>query len=423
MAKPQYTRRGVLRTVGSGFAGGSLATLGTGTGAATQTADKAVTVNVGYASTNGRSAALSRASTVDHEFGFDALTARMPESEIDALAAHRDIRYVEEDRILGGIVTPQIQPRRQVGEHRVPYGVAVTGGDVAAEHGYTGSGADVAVLDTGIDSTHPDLATNRGRGTAFVPGVSDIEDLDLPAGQDDDVLVSHGTHVAGVVGANDNDTGVVGVSPAATLHAVKVLVGVLGGGSAASIAAGVEFVADQGWDVANLSLGKTGRIDVLADAVTDAYERGVLLVAAAGNDGLLENDPPASDGESAVSYPAAFEEVIAVGATDRNDELAAFSSVGPEVELVAPGTDVLSTALPINIYSNAEEPFNRYIELSGTSFAAPHVAGAGALLMSDDGLSNVEARERLRETAADVGLREDQQGHGRLDVAAALGVE
>jgi len=84
---------------------------------------------------------------------------------------------------------------------------------------------------------------------------------------------------------------------------------------------------------------------------------------------------------------------------------------------------VLSTALPINIYSNVEEPFNRYIELSGTSFAAPHVAGAGALLMSDVGLSNVEARERLRETAADVGLREDEQGYGRLDVAAALGVE
>jgi len=103
--------------------------------------------------------------------------------------------------------------------------------------------------------------------------------------------------------------------------------------------------------------------------------------------------------------------------------LAAFSSVGPEVELAAPGTDVLSTALPINIYSNVEEPFNRYIELSGTSFAAPHVAGAGALLMSDVGLSNVEARERLRETAADVGLREDEQGYGRLDVAAALGVE
>jgi len=226
-----------------------------------------------------------------------------------------------------------------------------------------------------------------------------------------------------VVGANDNDTGIVGVSPAATLHAVKVLIGVLGGGSAAGIAAGVEFVADQGWDVANLSLGETGRVDVLADAVADAYERGVLLVAAAGNDGLLENDPPASDGESAVSYPAAFEEVIAVGATDRNDDLAAFSSVGPEVELAAPGTDVLSTALPINIYSNVEEPFNRYIELSGTSFAAPHVAGAGALLMSDVGLSNVEARERLRETAADVGLREDEQGYGRLDVAAALGVE
>lgn len=256
MTEPAYTRRGVLRTIGSGSAVGSLATLGTGTGAATRTADETVTVNVGYASESGRSAALSRASAVDHEFGFDALTAQMPESETDALAAQREIRYVEEDRALGGIVTPRRQPRRQVDGQRVPYGVAVTGADVAAEHGYTGSGANVAVLDTGIDSTHPDLATNRGRGAAFVPSVSDIEEFDFPAGQDDDILVSHGTHVAGVVGANDNDTGIVGVSPAATLHAVKVLIGVLGGGSAAGIAAGVEFVADQGWDVANLSLGR-----------------------------------------------------------------------------------------------------------------------------------------------------------------------
>jgi len=128
MTEPAYTRRGVLRTIGSGSAVGSLATLGTGTGAATRTADETVTVNVGYASESGRSAALSRASAVDHEFGFDALTAQMPESETDALAAQREIRYVEEDRALGGIVTPRRQPRRQVDGQRVPYGVAVTGG-------------------------------------------------------------------------------------------------------------------------------------------------------------------------------------------------------------------------------------------------------------------------------------------------------
>jgi len=230
MTEPAYTRRGVLRTIGSGSAVGSLATLGTGTGAATRTADETVTVNVGYASESGRSAALSRASAVDHEFGFDALTAQMPESETDALAAQREIRYVEEDRALGGIVTPRRQPRRQVDGQRVPYGVAVTGADVAAEHGYTGSGANVAVLDTGIDSTHPDLATNdRGRGRVR-PERQRHRGVRLPGRPGRRHPVSHGTHVAGVVGANDNDTGIVGVSPAATLHAVKVLIGVLGGG-------------------------------------------------------------------------------------------------------------------------------------------------------------------------------------------------
>ncbi|QKY19314.1 S8 family peptidase [Halolamina sp. CBA1230] len=423
MTDPAYSRRGVLRAVGSGFAAGSLATVGSGTGAATPTADEPVTVNVGYASASGRNATLARASTVQYEFGFDALTVQLPESEIDALAARRDVQYVEENRALGGGITPRIHPRQQVDGQRVPYGVSVTGADVAAEQGYTGSGANVAILDTGIDSTHPDLAANLGRGAAFVPGISDIEEFDFPPGQDDDLLVSHGTHVAGVVGGIDNDIGVVGVSPAATLHAVKVLVGVFGGGSVAGVAAGVEFVADRGWDVANLSLGEAERSEMLADAVADAHERGVLLVAAAGNDGVLESDPPASDGGSTVSYPAAFEDVVAVGTTDRNDDLAAFSSVGPEIDLVAPGTGVLSAALPINIYSNVEQPVHRYIRLSGTSFAAPHVAGAGALLMSDAGLSNVEARERLRESAADVDLSENEGGSGRLDVAAALGVD
>ena len=420
MADSAYTRRGLLRAAGSGLAVGSLVT---GMSGATRATAEAVTVNVGYASASGRDAALDRASALQHEFGFDAVTVRMPTSETDALAARSDVRYVEENRVLGGGITPRLQPRRRVDGQRAPYGVAVTGADVAAEAGYTGDGAHVAVLDTGIDSTHPDLAATLGRSTAFVPGIGDIEEFDFPPGQDDDLLVSHGTHVAGVVGANDNDIGVVGVSPAATLHAVKVLVGVLGGGSAAAVAAGVEFVADRGWDVANLSLGDAEPSGVLADAVTDAYDRGVLVVAAAGNDGSLESDPPASDGDSAVSYPAAFEEVVAVGATDRNDDLAAFSSTGPEVGVVAPGAGVLSTALPVNIYSTREEPVNRYIRLSGTSFAAPHVAGAGALLMSDAGLSNVEARERLRETAVDVGLREEEQGAGRLDVSAALGVE
>jgi len=423
MADPTHTRRRVLRAVGSGLAVGSLATFGTGTGAAARPGDETVTVTVGYASAGGRNAALARALTVHYEFGFDALTLQVPESAIDVLAARRDVRYVEKDRPLGGIVTPRLQPRRRVDGQRTPYGITVTGADVAAENGFTGSGANVAVLDTGIDSTHPDLAANLGSGAAFVPGVGDLEGLDFPPGQDDDVLVSHGTHVAGVAGATDNDIGVVGVSPAATLHPIKVLVGVLGGGSAAGIAAGVEFVADRGWDVVNLSLGEAGRSDVLADAVADAYARGVFVVAAAGNAGAVESDPTASDGTSTVSYPAAFEDVVAVGATDRNDDLAGFSSVGPEVELVAPGANVLSTALPVNIYSNLEEPFHRYIELSGTSFAAPHVAGAAALLMSDAGLSNVEARERLRETATDVGLRDVEQGHGRLDIPAALDID
>lgn len=423
MAEPSLTRRSVLRAIGGGCVVGSPTTFAVGPVAGRPTDRDQAVANVGYVDGGGRDAVLDAASAVLYEFGFDALTARVPASEIPDLAARPDVRYVERDATIGGILQPRPQPRRQLEGTTVPYGVELVGADVATDAGVTGADADVAVLDTGIDSTHSDLAANLGESVAFVPGIGDVEGLGFPAGQDDDVVTSHGTHCSGTIGALDNSFGVTGVSTEATLHAVKALLGGVGAGSNAGVAAGLEFVADRGWDVANMSFGGPEPSAVLADAVADAHRRGVLLVAAAGNDGMVPSDPPASDPSSTVGYPAAYDEVVAVGATDRNDGIAPFSSTGPAVEIVAPGVDVLSTALPVNLRSTREEPIRRYVELSGTSFAAPHVTGAGALLMADGDLSNVEARERLNETAADVGLADAQQGSGRLDVAAALGLD
>lgn len=264
----------------------------------------------------------------------------------------------------------------------------------------------MAILDTGIDSDHPDLQANLGTGESFANcGSGGLTGSCVFSGNDNACNESwdddndHGTHCAGIADAVDNGEGVVGVSTSATLHAVKVL-DCGGSGSYSDIAAGIEYTADQSWDVASMSLGGS-QSQVVADAVEYAYNNGVLLVAAAGNSG------PCSD---CVGYPAAEPEVIAVSATDSNDDLASFSSTGPEVELAAPGVDILST-LP-----------GGYGKLSGTSMSCPHVAGAGGQLMAN-GYTNTEARNQLGSTAEDIGLAENEQGNGLLDAAAALGLD
>lgn len=216
-------------------------------------------------------------------------------------------------------------------------------------------------------------------------------------GWDDDN--GHGTHCAGIADAVDNSQGVIGVSTNATLHAVKVL-GSSGSGSYSDIASGIEYVADQGWDVGSLSIGGR-KSSVVEDAVEYAYGQGVLLVAASGNSG------PCS---YCVGYPASEPECMAVTATTRSDRLASFSSTGPQIEIAAPGRDIVSTYVD-----------GGYASLSGTSMACPHVSGAGGLLMAN-GFTNTEARQRLKNTAENIGLSDNEGGAGLLDAAAALGV-
>jgi subtilisin len=264
-----------------------------------------------------------------------------------------------------------------------------TGGDDSDGEG----GADIAILDTGIDSDHPDLGANLGTGTAFVEctGGSCTTTWD-----DDD---GHGTHCAGIADARDNTEGVVGVSTNATLHAVKVLDN-RGSGTFSDVAAGIEWVADQGYDVGSMSLGASSGSQTVKDACQYAADSGVLLVASAGNSG------PCSD---CVGYPAAYSTVIAVSATNQDDALADYSSTGSEVELAAPGSNIYSTYVD-----------GAYETLSGTSMSCPHVSGAAGQLM-DNGYSSTEARDQLTSTAEDIGLGDSESGAGLLDVEAALG--
>ena len=432
------SRRTALRLLGVGTATAGLAT-------ATGSGTESVRVNVGYANEAGREQTLEAASTVVREFPFDAVTVETTETEASELADDPDIRYVETDeqmQALGGpparasgarVSSPDSDLRAQrrgrvttgqragnvttgqragnvttgqrtgnvtTGQRTgnvatnqvVPYGVEQVNAPKAIEAEYTGEGAHVGVIDSGISPGHDDLQANIGEGAAIASCQTNCE-----YEWDDDN--GHGTHVAGTIGARDNEIGVIGVAPAVTLHAVKVL-GQYGYGTHSEIAAGITEVASWGWDVASMSLGGPAG-SVVEEACELARSEGVLLVAAAGNAGPCTN---------CVSFPAAYKDTIAVSATSGNGSLWNHSSQGEQIELTAAGADLLSTY-----------PTDDYRRLSGTSMACPHVSGVGASLMAA-GLTADEARERMLATAQDLGLPPEQQGYGRVDAAAAFGL-
>jgi subtilisin len=315
-----------------------------------------------------------------------AMAVTLPEQEIATVKKNIKVAYVEED-----VIFTAVEPLPG-DEYINAWGVWRIFADVAHDSGNKGTGIQVAVLDTGIDYTHPDLAGNFKGGYDFV-----FEDDDPY----DDNPRSHGTHVAGVIAAEDNAAGVIGVAPEAYIYAVKVLDGG-GSGYLSWIISGIEWAVDNEMDIINLSL-EGPNITPLQEACDTAYDAGVLLVAAAGNRGLT------------VRFPAAYESVVAVTATDSLDAKA-FSPSGPEVELAAPGVDILSTIAG-----------GGYDFLSGTSQAAPHVAGTAALLFAtiddlnyDGVIDNLDVRQALQMTAIDLGEvagRDDDFGYGLVNAS------
>ena len=261
-----------------------------------------------------------------------------------------------------------------------------------------GSGVTVAVIDTGVDTTHPDLADN------LVPGRNV---LGLTASDDVTDGHGHGTHVAGTVAAvTDNGIGVAGVAPGARIMPIKAL-DAAGGGWSSDIADGIVHAVDHGAGVVNLSLSSAGANSVLADAVAYARSRGVVVVAAGGNGRLRGNQ---------TAYPAAFPGVIAVAATDATDADASFSNTGDYIDLAAPGVDILSTLRG-----------GGYGSMSGTSMATPHVAGIAALLLdelAEEGPvdSGDPVTDLMIRTAEDLGQPgwDPAYGYGLVDPVSAL---
>lgn len=250
-----------------------------------------------------------------------------------------------------------------------------------------GAGVKVAVIDTGIDGSHPEL---RG---AVDGGYSAILKSENPADYQDDN--GHGTHVAGTIAAAKDGKGVVGVAPSARLYAVKAL-DADGSGNLSDIVDGIIWAAKNKMDVVNMSLGSAVDSDAMKRAVGFARGSGVVIVAAAGNSG------------EAVGFPGSYDDVIAVAASDFQDKVAPFSSRGPQVDFIAPGVDILS--------SRTGGGFASY---SGTSMASPHVAGMAAIAVAQGyvGLNGPDGvMAQLKKAASPLPvLTLEMQGAGMID--------
>ena len=284
-----------------------------------------------------------------------------------------DARYDEQWPLLntgqtGGTVDADIDAHRAW---------AITEGD---------SGVTIAIVDTGVDYNHPDLDGGRyAGGYDFVSNDANPMDID-----------GHGTFVAAIATADtDNGVGIAGISQDSAYQALRVC-GPFGC-FAHDVADAIEWAVDNGADVINLSLGGPAPAPQIEAALEYAYSNDVVTVCSAGNSNCGN-----------VSYPAAYPECIAVANTDHDDQRGMLSSCGPEVDVAAPGTDVLSA------YQGD------YLVASGTSAAAPHVSGLVALLVAERGTQEVETVRSLIEQTADGSGVNNEVGHGRINAERAL---
>jgi len=306
------------------------------------------------------------------------------QSFIDSVVVSPYVKYAELNTLVYAFYTPNDpQWGQQWGPKRIHC-------EKAWDTGTGSSSVKIAIVDTGIDYNHEDIAGN------YVSGGHDwVNDDNDPI--DDN---NHGTHCAGIAAAvMDNNIGIAGVAQVKVM-AEKVL-GSGGSGDSSDVASGITHAADNGANVISMSLGASSPSSVIQDACDYAYNtKGVVIVAASGN-----------DGQPQVSYPAAFDTVIAVGAINQNDQRCDFSNYGEDLELMAPGYRIVSSIIGDN-----------YDLYSGTSMACPHVAAVAALVKSlYPSQNNVWIRQKLIDTAEDLGPAgwDEEYGYGLVD--ASLG--
>ncbi|MBI2136577.1 S8 family serine peptidase [Candidatus Woesearchaeota archaeon] len=290
----------------------------------------------------------------------------------------------------------------------------------------TGKGIVVAIVDTGIDYMHPDLGGCLGAGCKVIGGYDFINNDNNP--MDDQ---GHGTHVAGTVAANSANGAIKGVAPEAKLLGYKVL-DADGSGSFESVIAGIERAVDPNNDgnfddkanIISLSLGGPGDPDdPVSKAIDNAVDNGVVAVIAAGNDGEF--------GRQTIGSPGTARKAITVGAVDKCDKIADFSSRGPvkwgggiliKPDIVAPGVDICSSQWGDAFTPRARQCIDDdHVAISGTSMATPHVSGVAALLLQAHPDWNPEqVKSALMTTAKDLGYEPNTQGAGRVDAVKVL---
>lgn len=276
-----------------------------------------------------------------------------------------------------------------------PYGISLTNAEYMWRNGYYGKDVVVAIIDTGCDTKHPDLQGRIIEGRNFT-----TDDNSNPLIYED--YNGHGTHVAGIICANNKSKGVLGIAPQAKLLILKAL-DKNGSGSYQGLMNALNYAISKKVDIISMSLGGPTDLPGLHDLIIKAINQNILVVCAAGNRG--DNNYATQE----LDYPGSYEEVIEVGAIDQNKMPAFFSNSNQYVDLLAPGVQILST------YKNQS-----YIALSGTSMATPYVSGALALLIEwskkeyGRRLSESELYGQLIKNTSIINFSRNIQGNGYL---------
>lgn len=343
-----------------------------------------------YKNEAGKQAIIKASETIEHNLReFDALSISLTPRALEKLAENPNVDHIErpsETSLMGTEAQWNVE--------------AVHAPEAWAE-GYTGEGIKVAVIDSGVNTNHNDLDIEES--ISFVSDNPETTSVDESSVVDQD---GHGTHVAGVISANIGGEkvygrDVVGVAPDVELYSLKAIA--KKEGNTLDIIEAIHWAIDHDMDIINLSVGSSDSTDFFEEAVNQAYEAGILVVGASGNDG---HDTP-------VRYPARYDSVLAVSSVNREKKLSSFASIGPEVEFTAPGEPIVST------YEDA------YATMGGTSQAAPHVTGLLALLkQKNPQMTAVELRQELRKYTTDLGVpgRDEKFGFGFIDYAAYDGI-
>lgn len=309
---------------------------------------------------------------------------------IDQHEKDKSLQFVEPNFITTALTAPALPPNDPSLSSQ--WAISTIQADKAWEITTGSPNVVVAVLDTGIESTHQDLKNK------IVPGI-DIVNMDNDPSDDN----GHGTHVSGIIAADaNNNLGIAGISWGSMLMPVKVITA-SGEGAYSDLTEGIIYAADHGARVLNLSVGGYSYSQTLGDAVEYAHGKGAVLVAAGGNEGSSEP-----------IYPAAYPNVIGVAATDPADQIWTSSNHGSAIKIAAPGASILSATLN-----------NAYVRASGTSASAAYVSGVAALILSKNpDFSNTQIEQILYRTADDLGDKGPDQiyGNGRVNAAKALAV-